>query len=232
MQALYYRAEDKYIPLLDHRGQKSHHWDGVNINSFSGKPAKKLGKVFVHKDIKVPPNSAQVVDLRLRSKKHNIPLDTDLIVEGVTRTPNSIFQRHRVIPAVNVVNRISAGGLTYSQVFNPNDYEVTINRGTHFANLFEAEIRPQTEAINRLNRVDSHISSSEGKNQGHKAKYVAPLNLEKLPKEELERMYTLVKEKLNLQDSKFCKESKEVHDATVDLVLRYFHAFSWDGSPG
>ena len=232
MQALYYRAEDKYIPLLDHRGQKSHHWNGVNINSFSGKPAKKLGKVFVHKDIKVPPNSAQVVDLRLKSKKHSIPLDTDLIIEGVTRTPNSIFQRHRVIPAVNVVNRISVGGLTYSQVFNPNDYEVTINRGTHFANLFEAEIRPQTEAINRLNRVDSYISSSEGKNQAHKAKYVAPLNLEKLPKGELERMYTLVKEKLNLQDSKFCKESKEVYDATVDLVLRYFHAFSWDGSPG
>ena len=73
---------------------------------------------------------------------------------------------------------------------------------------------------------------AEGENQEHKAKYVAPLNLEKLPKEELERMYALVKEKLNLQDSKFCKESKEVHDATVDLVLRYFHAFSWDGSPG
>ena len=37
---------------------------------------------------------------------------------------------------------------------------------------------------------------AEGENQEHKAKYVAPLNLEKLPKEELEWMYALVKEKL------------------------------------
>ena len=250
----------RIVPLADEEGKINSYWIGKSLaqsNTLHCRrehaperphPPEPLAQAVLARDHVLLPGQPHEMCLKVLEQPHPLQPQQDLIIEGLWQGANAVFQNNRpVVAALNVVGTLDQEGHIYSQAINISQKKIRLKKGTPFANIFEAEVHQPKSQIEKV----ANLANIAGRKRNHQGQLLSPvgkdtsqlqdratdavfqpLNLSTVPKVELERMKKDVREKLELGKSVFCQQDPKVQEQLTNLLCRYYHVFSWDGSPG
>ena len=205
-----------------------------------------LGEAVLAKDHILQPGRPAVLQLRVLDSKHHLVTGQPLIIEGHVGGAKCLFQPNRqVLPAVRALAEADEHGKAYSEALNLGSRTVKLRKGTSFGLAYQAEhvYKPEifeksTPGVRRVGAPEAGRNITLSENRGPKENAsnpppgAQPLDLETLSQEQYQQMLRQIREQLKLEESPFCQKDPKIKEQLLRILLRYYEAFSWDGSPG
>ena len=252
--SLFFNGINRHLPLIDDDGNKNDFWKNKSIHQVRAREPVpvptpgNIGQAVLLEDHILQPGVPSLMSLRILDKNHKIPIGQSVIVEGILDGPKTLPKNHQVLPASNVVDQVRPSGQLFSQAINLGTLPKKLKKGTVFANVYEAVCPSQTTENLAVNRVQNHdfvdqkqqettpIAPLLGKDlmtdEAHRQRNKPTIRVGDLTKAERDSMIKEIYEKLELEKSPFCQEDPKIHGRLLHLLLKFYHVFSWDGSPG
>ena len=258
--SLFFSSINKHLPLIDDDGRKNEFWKNKSIHQVRAREPVpipvpgNIGQAVLLEDHMLQPGVPSLMSLRILDKNHKIPIGQSVIVEGILDGPKTLPKNHQVLPASNVVDQIRPNGQLFSQAINLGTLPKKLKKGTVFANVYEAVCPSRTTENIAVNRVQNDgtplpgdtsnrkpnepdlITPLSGKDlvtdEAHRQRNKPTIRIDELTKAEKDSMVREIYEKLELAKSPFCQEDPKIHGRLLNLLLKFYHVFSWDGSPG